>query len=355
MADYYDWNATLAYDADITMVCGARGIGKTYGLRLQVIRDYLKNGYRFVEVVRYKNQVSLVSEGYFDRIQSNGHFENIEFKTEGRMAYLSRKKKPNGKPLWELCGYIVPLSDEQIFKKKTFNNVKRLIFDEFILDRKDIYHRYLEGEWIKLSNLLSTISRQRHDVAGIKPKLYLLGNALDLVNPYFEQIGINKIPTKGYSWWGDKHVLLHYADDTEYAEGQAQHTLAGWMLAQGGEREGLFNEFLITSGEYIAEKTPNAKFIYGLVYNGKTMGVWGDSSTFLYYVNEKLPTPLPRDAQVFTISKEDAQLDYFMARKGEKQLVSLGELFEGNRVRFSTEGVRRAALEVFALYGVRMV
>lgn len=355
MPQHYDWNSTLAYDADITMVCGARGIGKTYGLRLQVIRDYLKNGWRFVEVVRYKNQVSLVSEGYFDRIASNGEFENVEFKTEGRLAYLSTKKKPNGKPLWELCGYILPLSDEQIYKKKTFNNVKRIIFDEFILNRKDIHHRYLEAEWEKLSNLVSTVTRERADVKGIKPKLYLLGNALDLVNPYFEQIGITKVPKRGYSWWGDKHALLHYADDSEYSEAMAKGTLAGWMLNHAGDRENVFNEFLITSGEYITDKTPNAKFIYGMVYGGKTMGVWGDTSTYIYYINEKLPEVMPRDSQVFTISKEDAKLDYMMARKGEKQLVSLAELYEANRVRFSTEGVRRAALEVFSLYGLRVV
>ena len=55
MSKYYDWNKTLAYDADVTMVVGARGIGKTYGVRLQCIMDYIKNGFRFVELVRYKN------------------------------------------------------------------------------------------------------------------------------------------------------------------------------------------------------------------------------------------------------------------------------------------------------------
>ena len=35
MTDYYDWHKTLSYNADVTMVIGARGIGKTYGLRKQ--------------------------------------------------------------------------------------------------------------------------------------------------------------------------------------------------------------------------------------------------------------------------------------------------------------------------------
>ena len=39
MADFYDWQKTLSYDADVTMVIGTRGVGKTFGLRTQFIRD----------------------------------------------------------------------------------------------------------------------------------------------------------------------------------------------------------------------------------------------------------------------------------------------------------------------------
>ena len=352
MPEYYDWEKTLSYNADITMVCGARGIGKTYGLRLQVIRDYLKTGDKFVEVVRYKNQMSLVSEGYFDRISSNGEFEGVEFRTEGRFAYLSRGLKPNGKPKWELCGYFVPLSDEQIFKKKTFNRVRRIIFDEFILNRKDIYHRYLEDEWGKLANLVSTVTRERADVDGIKPKLYLLGNALDLVNPYFERIGVNDIPNRGYSWYQGKRVLMHYADDSKYSEEMAKGTLAGWMLNIAGDRENVFNEFLITSGEYIREKTKNAKFIYGIVYKGDTLGLWGDGSRFEYFINGKVPKNTA--APIYAISANDAKINYKMARRGEKALTSLADIYAEGRVFFDTEATRRKALEVFAIYGIRV-
>ena len=68
MAEFYDWAKTLSYDADVTMVIGARGIGKTFGLRRQCIRDFLKDGSRFVEITRYNNELSGVSDGYFNRL-----------------------------------------------------------------------------------------------------------------------------------------------------------------------------------------------------------------------------------------------------------------------------------------------
>ena len=71
MSDYYDWNKTLSYDADVTMVVGARGIGKTYGLRLQFIRDWIKDGSRFVELTRHKNELSDFAATYFNRIIEN--------------------------------------------------------------------------------------------------------------------------------------------------------------------------------------------------------------------------------------------------------------------------------------------
>lgn len=62
MPKYYDWEKTLSYDADVTMVIGARGVGKTFGLRKQCIKDFLRDGSRFVEVTRFKNELSGVSD-----------------------------------------------------------------------------------------------------------------------------------------------------------------------------------------------------------------------------------------------------------------------------------------------------
>ena len=84
MAEFYDWAKTLSYDADVTMVIGARGIGKTFGLRRQCIRDFLKDGSRFVEITRYNNELSGVSDGYFNRLSELPEFGDYMFKTDAR-------------------------------------------------------------------------------------------------------------------------------------------------------------------------------------------------------------------------------------------------------------------------------
>ena len=154
MADFYDWNKTLSYDADVTMVIGARGIGKTFGLRKQCIKDFLRDGSRFVEITRYNNELSGVSDGYFNRLSSLPDFSDYVFKSDARYAYIADKDETKKKPEWKLIGYFVSLSSAQRMKKRTFDHVRRLIFDEAILERSDRYHRYLPNEFGTLANLV---------------------------------------------------------------------------------------------------------------------------------------------------------------------------------------------------------
>lgn len=41
MDKFYDLNKALSYDTDITIVVGAKGCGKIYGLIKQYISDYM--------------------------------------------------------------------------------------------------------------------------------------------------------------------------------------------------------------------------------------------------------------------------------------------------------------------------
>ena len=43
---HYNWEKTLSYNADITMVVGAPNKGKTYGLRAYALNAAIKRGER---------------------------------------------------------------------------------------------------------------------------------------------------------------------------------------------------------------------------------------------------------------------------------------------------------------------
>ena len=48
--NYCDWNEALNYDADVTMVVGAHGIGKTYGLQRREKMNVYKYEYDYVMI-----------------------------------------------------------------------------------------------------------------------------------------------------------------------------------------------------------------------------------------------------------------------------------------------------------------
>lgn len=352
MADFYDWEKTLSYDADVTMVVGARGLGKTYGIRAQCIRDWIRDGSRFVECTRFKNELSGVSDGYFKRVEKE--FPKLAFRTDARYAYVSTEKDKVGKDkrIWHVMGYFTALSDEQALKKRTFDKVRRVILDEAIIERSDRYHNYLPNEFVKLANLVDTVSRERGDTASVKPRVYLLGNALDLANPYFAAY---RVPTDlkfGYSWHREKTFLLHYVQDEGYAREKLEGTVAGRMLAgtEAGETSA-GNVFALENMDFVEPKPKAAKFMFGIAVNSKKFGVWLDSTEGLYHITDGIPKM--RDRPVYSLTASDSSVNYVMARRAEPVMKSFSELWYLGLVRYQTVRVKSDFKDVLALFGIR--
>lgn len=360
---YYDWHKTLSYDADVTMVIGARGVGKTFGLRTQCIRDWIKDGSRFVEVVRFKNELSDVSDGYFNRVGNQAEFDGYVFRTDARYAWIAKKQveqEDEDKKIkydWQLLGYFVALSDAQKKKKKTFDKVRRIIFDEAILERSDRYHNYLPNEFGVLANLVDTVSRERADMEGLRPRVYLLGNACDLSNPYFANYSVGTDLKFGYRWYAKKTFLLHYVDAGDYATEKLEGTVAGRMMrGTSAAKIAISNEFVGTSNEFVRRKPSRAKFSFGIVCNGNRFGVWIDLQGGLYYITNKLPKNAESegfDKPIYALTADDNRVNYIAAKKATKTLTYFSEMYYLNLVRYDTVQTKSDFRTVLALFGIR--
>lgn len=358
MADYYDWHKTLSYDADVTMVVGPRGVGKTFGLRKQCIKDFLKDGSRFVEVVRFKTELSGVSDGYFDRLQDLPDFKDYMFRTDARYGWIAKippkvedgERKP--KPEWHLITYFIALSDAQRMKKRTFDKVRRIIFDESILESSDRYHNYLPNEFGILANLVDTVSRERADTEGIRPRVYLLGNACDLSNPYFAAYGVGTDLKFGYRWYAHKTFLFHYVEAGEYGREKLTGTVAGRMMqGTSAAKVAIQNEFVGTNSEFVKKKPGRAKFSFGIKVNGKTFGVWVDMQGGLYYVTPSIPNNTEKP--IYALTAEDNRINYIAARSATKTISYFKEMYYMNLIRYQTVTVKRQFMEeVLTKFGI---
>lgn len=358
MADFYDWHKTLSYDADVTMVIGPRGVGKTFGLRKQCIKDFLKDGSRFVEVVRFKAELSGVADGYFNRLQDLPDFDKYIFRTDARYGWIAEipqeveegKKQP--KPDWKLMTYFIALSDAQRMKKRTFDKVRRIIFDESILESSDRYHNYLSNEFGILANLVDTVSRERADTEGTRPRLYLLGNACDLSNPYFAAYGVGTDLKFGYRWYARKTFLLHYVEAGEYGREKLTGTVAGRMMqGTAAAKVAISNEFVGINSEFVRKKPSRAKFSFGIKCNGRTFGIWVDVQGGLYYVTQGIPNNTEKP--IYALTAEDNRINYIAARSASKTLSYFKEIYYMNLLRYQTVTVKRLFMEeVLTKFGI---
>lgn len=348
ISQYYDWAKTLSFNADVSLVIASRGRGKTFGIRLTAVKDHIKNGYTFVEICRYKNEVSPVMDGYFDKLAPL--FPDYIFRTcNGKGEIAPKPKREKDKPNWRTICYFIALSDAQNAKKRTYKDVKRLIFDEGVLDRTDRYHRYVPHEYSKLANIVDTCTRERSD-SSIHPHLYILGNACDLMNPYFQQYGIDKIPEYGYSWYRDKTVIVHYEDPAEYADAKLEGTVSGRMTKGTAEGEiAARNTFQVSDSSLIAKKPKHAEYVCGFFCDGKRFGVWTDDLEGYWYITEKL---IESDAYVtYFITRADATINRFQAYRATPAIVALVEAHRLSCIKYETYSIMNNFLDMLSRFG----
>ena len=189
-----------------------------------------------------------------------------------------------------------------------------------------------------------TIGRKRDDC-----QLYLLSNAVDLVNPAFLWLGITDEPKPGYSWHNNKTVLLHHIKDAAFAQSE-RDTLVGKVIAGTTlEKVMIDNAFAASNDLFIAKKTANAKYRYGFKYCGNVYAVWLDNSNGLFYVNRKAP----KGGLVYSLTTEDHRPNMFLVESAGKFARQIGRLYGNGVVRFENNAAREGFLKMLRMLGLR--
>lgn len=350
---YYDWNKTISFDAPLTMVVTVRNEGKTYGLRKQFYKDWTSRGHRFAHICRTVEELKKAKLNYFDKLMEKGDVdgERYEFAICGFEQRVRLRDAGDGKPgPWEVMGYFVALTQQQMNKETTFAKVKRIVMDEAILDHRDRYHDYLDFEYDKFVNLVSSLTREDPDSpGGIEPRIYLLANACDLFNPYFQAYGIVDEPRYGYSWHAGKTFLLHFKEPS--GERDMSDTVVG-RLAANSKVTDVFteNRFINSKSDFVAKKTSRAKHVFGIVFMGRGYGIWCDESAGLYYVNEQIPSD---SKHVYSLTTDDDAPNYIAAKRSNRVLRQFREFYYLGVLRFSSEAVRADFMRLLDYIGAR--
>ena len=189
---WVNWDYIVNQGAAFTMVVGARGVGKTYGLMKYCIDHEIP----FIYLRRLKTQLELcasIDGNPFNKLNADMDMHIRPQNTRAGVVFADGEK---------VIALGVALSTVANVRGFDYSRFNMIIFDEAISSEGE---RPIPKEFNVFLNFYETVNRNR-ELAGDKPvQAFLLGNANRLTNPYFSgwhfmKTALNMIQGKQMVW-----------------------------------------------------------------------------------------------------------------------------------------------------------
>ena len=275
---YYDYSKVLSYNAPFTFIVGARGLGKTYGAKRMVINAYLNHGEQFIYLRRYKTEMSARTT-FFNDIAAE--FPGYTFRVMGSEFQMTRD--PDAKKVkWETMGYGMPLSNAQSKKSMSFEDVRTIIFDEFIIEKGAV--RYLPDEAKVFNDFYSTVDRWQD-----KTRVLFLANALSIMNPYFTEYHI--APSQELKRYADGFIVAHFPDSAQFASEVRQTRFGAFIDGTAYGDYSMGNIFIDNNDALVKRKHAESEYQFTFLSKDFRASVWvyREGMDDFYFIQEKRP------------------------------------------------------------------
>lgn len=232
----------------IYIVSKNRSAGKTFAYLKKFLEDFKKDGKQFGLIYRHKYEISSSAE-LFDDIQRmnpelRGDITSVSY--SGGLFYELRMDD-------KTLGWSFSMNSPDALKKHSpkFSQITQMFFDEYQTESG----KYLDKEIEKFQSLYLTIARGGGKQAR-HVDIYMCGNNVTLMNPYFIKFGIHK----------------RLKDDTKFMRGN------GWV-AEFGFNQSASNAIKSNSffqafkdEKYMAYSTENVYLSDASIFVGKISG-----------------------------------------------------------------------------------
>lgn len=255
---YYDLTKILSYNAFLNFLIGERGVGKTYSTSKFVTKQFIKKGEQFAYIRRYKTELKKAVPKFFDSLIKNSEFPDHNLYNKGETFYIDDK----------VAGYSMTLSTAQDLKSSNFSNVKYIIFDEFIIEEGQKH--YLANEVENFLGLIESVARMR-DV-----KIFMLGNAVTIANPYFLFFDINLPYNTDIKTYKNGLILIQYMKNENYRQAKRESKFGKLIEGTEYEKYAIDNAFRMDNKDFIEKKSGSSKYSFGFIYKDNKYGVWFD-------------------------------------------------------------------------------
>lgn len=310
MALYWDISRTRSHNCLFNFVYGIRGCGKTYGLLKDCVDRYLKRKHRFLYLRRSEEELKTLTTQKSGRL-----FNHVQTEFEGHALWAEANQLHIDK---ELCGYAAALSTARKMKSDALENVRDIIFDEFVIDDTTSQQRYLPDEVTAFLEMYETVARpgsRDYDV-----RVWFLGNAIKSTNPYMDYFDLEMPYGSDLTKKGEFLVQLVAPPDLIEAKQKTRfyQSIAGTAYAAYASE----NKFLRDNRHFIAKKTKSSEYQFTFIYYDDMIGIWRDYRNGCYYVSDSVD----KQCRLVYATTTESHEPNTLLLKGFKSSVHLKEL-----------------------------
>lgn len=277
---FYDGYRTLTHNCLFNFIIGERGVGKTFWFKEWAIKEFLKNGWQFAYVRRYKDELKESMKTFFDDVSIK--FPDHEFKVHGNVFLIDGK----------VAGRGMVLSTAKKLKSVSFPLINKMCFDEFLIEKS--HFRYLPDEVGAFLNLYETVARPGSGHCDVT--CFFMANAISWTNPYFLYFDVLKPMKKdknNKNIWKREEILVELTENEDFRDSKTSTRFGGIIKGTDYGNYSINNNFLLDDDSFIEKKSKNAKYFFSFTYQKNVYGIWIDTEESKIWVSEKIDPSYP--------------------------------------------------------------
>lgn len=300
-----------------------RSGGKTTYFGRLLINRFLKYGKKFCLIYRYNYELDDVSNKFFKDLQTL-FFSNYTMESERCASGIYHSLFLNE----QHCGYAISLNSADQLKKYShlLSDTDSMLFDEF---QSETNH-YCSDEIRKFISVHTSIARGHGEQARYLP-VYMLSNAVSIINPYYTELGISeRLNSETNFLKGDGFVLesgfIETASKAQKESGFNRAFKNNQYVAYSSE-----NVYLNDNTAFIDTPVGKGKYVATLRYMGHDYGVKQYSEQGFLYIDDKADSTFRCK---ISVTVNDHDINYIMLKQNDLFISQLRYYFEKGCFRF---------------------
>lgn len=271
MEKYYSGDRILNCQKPLNFIIGNRSAGKSFYWKRYCVRNFIENNKQFVYVRRFKSDLDIVMNTWYDDISNVFKKRIKEFKVENDTIYIDGK----------VAGYCIAVTQFTKYKSVSMENVTTIFFDEFLPeDGKYIGGKENPFKEVELVlNFYQSVARGYNKQIRKDLRFIFVANAVTMVNPYFTYFNINKHMTGNTKVLKRDGYIVEVINQKSVKD-EVMNTEFGKLISETRYgKYALGNDFYLDNDNLLLQKPKgDYEYVYTLVACGKSYGV-------LYYPN----------------------------------------------------------------------